>query len=133
VKNHNPQSLNHRNLDSILDQLTAIAGKLEEACIAIQAARSTGNAAVILDAATEDRIRRSLKCNLTKGSEAVPVAEAVDFVNATLAFDGGPPVSERVIRATLPKLMRELFDVRLSCSIRYEGRYARGWRGLAPR
>ncbi|HSH14689.1 MAG TPA: hypothetical protein VLD18_01560 [Verrucomicrobiae bacterium] len=131
--NDQAQSPNHRNLDSILDQLTSIAGELEDACAAIQAARSTGHAAVLLDAITEDRIRRSLKRNLTKGNEAVAVVEAIDLVAASLAVDGGPPVTERVIRAVLPKLMHELFDVRISCSIRHEGRYARGWRGLAPK
>jgi len=133
VKNHNLQSLNHRNLDSILDQLSEIAGELENACLAIQATQSTGNAAVILDATTEQRVRRCLEKYLSKGNEAVAVAEAIDLVAATLADDGGPPVSERMIRAALPRLMQELFDVRMSCSIQHEGRYARGWRGLAPR
>lgn len=121
------------NLETIVERLTEIAGELEDACVAIQTARTTSNAAVVLDATTEDRIRRSLKRNLTKGNEAVAVAEAIDLVAASLAVDGGPPVTERVIRAVLPKLMRELFDVRISCSIRHEGRYARGWRGLAPK
>jgi hypothetical protein len=133
VKVHNAQSLVPRNLDSIVDQLTEIAGELEDACVAIQAARSTGNAAVLHDATTEDRIRRSLKQNLTRGTDAVAVVEVIDLVNSTTHIDGGPPVPERVIRAALPKLMQELFDVRLSCSIRYEGRYARGWRGLSPK
>lgn len=121
------------NLETIAERLTEIAGELEAACVAIQAARSTGNSAVVIDAPTEDRIRRSLERNLTRGSEAVAVVEVIDLVQSTLHIDGGPPVPERVIRAVLPKLMRELFDVRMSCSIRYEGRYARGWRGLAPK
>jgi hypothetical protein len=133
VKIHNAQSLVPRNLDSIVDQLTEIAGELEDACAAIQAARSTSNSAVLLDATTVDRIRRSLERNLTRGSEAVAVVEVIDLVNSTTHIDGGPPVPARLIRAALPKLMRELFDVRLSCSIRHEGRYARGWRGLSPK
>jgi len=87
----------------------------------------------VIDVTTEQRIRRCLEKYLTKGNEAVAVAEVVDLVSATVVRDGRPPVPERVIRAVLPKLMPELFDVRMSCSIRYEGKYARGWRGLAPR
>lgn len=121
------------NLETLVERPTEIAGEMEDACVAIQAARSTGNAAVLLDATIEDRIRRSLKQNLTRGSEAVAVAEAIDLVAARLACDGGTPVTERVIRAALPKLMQELFDVRMSCSIQHEGKYARGWRGLAPK
>lgn len=120
-------------VESILDQLAQIAAELEKLSHEIKTVPQDRGTMVVLDAITEDRIRQCLEKNLTQGNEAVAVAEAVDLVNGTLESDGLPLVPERVLRAVLPKLMRELFNVRLSCSIRYEGKYARGWRGLSPR
>jgi len=67
------------------------------------------------------------------GDESYSVAEIADAVSAALSLDGGPVVAEPDIRATLPKLMREMFGARLSCSIRRDGRYVRGWRRIAAK
>lgn len=131
--NHADNPIRSCQLEAILDRLSEIAGELEDVCLAIQPAHPPENPTKPGDETSEQRIRRSLESNLTKGAEAVTVTEVLDVVMATLEIDGGPPVPERVIRSALPELMAELFAARLSCSIRCEGRYARGWRGLAPR
>jgi hypothetical protein len=110
-----------------LEALTQIAGVLEELCIALE--RSGARPDVEL----EDRVRNGLLLNVKRGGDVVTVAELVDACTAALELDGGLPVSPAAIRKTLPKLMNELFGSRLSCSIRRDRKYARGFRGIEPR
>lgn len=90
-------------------------------------------ASQIEEAINEARVRAALLENLTAGSESFSTFELADAVSAALSYDGGSPVSDAEIRKVLPRLLRELFDSKPSCSLRREGRFVRGYRGLAAR
>jgi hypothetical protein len=81
----------------------------------------------------EARVRRALLLNVKQGQQALVVTELVDACSAALELDGGPPAPAAGIRKVLPRLIRELFGARLSCSIMRDGKFARGFRGLDAR
>jgi hypothetical protein len=110
-----------------LEALTQIAGVLEELSIALEKSGAQAGAEL------EGRVRKALALNVKQGREAFALAELNDACVAALELDGGLPVSPAAIRKTLPKLMNELFGSRLSCSIRRDRKYARGFRGIEPR
>jgi len=120
-------------IDSIIDALVQIAGRLEELCGQVRNAQSPDSVPQLTANDAEVRVRKALAENVSVGDEAFAVAEIADAISAALSQDGGPPVPEPHIRAALPKLMKQMFGSRLSCSIRRDGRYVRGWRRLAAK
>lgn len=117
----------NNDLAGCLEALTQVAGMLEELTCMLE----TSGAHVSAD--LEARVRRALLRNVKQGQQALVVTELVDACSAALELDGGPPAPAAVIRKALPRLIRELFGAHLSCSIKRDGKYVRGFRGLAPR
>ena len=120
-------------IESIIDTLTEIAGHLEELSLQIQGEQASVGVQRSSSSATEARVRAALLKNLTNGSESFSTLELADLANAALSYDGEGPVSESVIRKLLPGLLSEIFDAKPSCSLRRNGKYVRGYRGLAAR
>jgi hypothetical protein len=119
-------------IKAFTDALTQVAGQLEE--IACQLAEAQiPSPATQVNNNTEMRVEQALLANVTVGSESFQAAEIADAVAAELELHGEPvPVMQ--IRRLLPPLMLRLFKSKLSCSVTTpEGRYARGYRGLAAR
>lgn len=138
MNEQSPSSAGHKlaplsQIESAIEMLSQIATQLEELCEQIQAAQSSAIIPCIASSDNEDRVRAALLENLTAGSESFSTFELADAVSAALSYDGGNPVSDAEIRKLLPRLLRELFNAKPSCSLRREGKFVRGYRGLTAR
>lgn len=120
------------NLESAIDMLSEVAGLLEEIACQLVAeppipspSQATGT--------MEMHIEEALLANVTVGNDNFTAADLAGAVAAELELRG-QSVAVEEIRRMLPPLMLRLFKSKLSCSLKtQEGRYARGYRGLAAR
>ena len=119
-------------IESAIDSLVQAAGLLEEISCQL-AGGQLPPPATLTTANIKMLVERALVANLTVGSECFSAAEIADAVAAELELHGEPvPVAQ--IRRMLPPLMLRLFGSKLSCSVKTpQGRYTRGYRGLAAR
>lgn len=118
--------------EAVIDALTQVAGQLESVACDLGAA-SQPHVTTEVGTELELRVEHELLANLSQGKESIGAAALAEALSGILA-DEGIQISVSQVRRMLPPMMLRLFNSRTSCSIKAkDGRYVRGYRGLAFR
>lgn len=105
------------SIELILSRLAELVAELDGLCQTLQAEQQLDRANAVVRASAQNCVTRRLQPEATVMTEKVATIEIID---ARLK-GGGSSVSERTVSAVLPGLLTGVDEVKVSCSIQYEG------------